>query len=196
MSKARLVITAVVVEGRSQGEVARACGVSPGWVSRLVARYRAGGGAAFGLRSRRPKTSPRAVPESTTELIIRLRKELAGQGLDAGPHTIAWHLEHRHPLRVSPATISRYLARAGLVAPEPSKRPKSSCIRFAAELPNECWQAGFTRCRLTDGTGTEILPWLDDRSRYALPVTAWNQVTGPLVRAAFRTAVQHCGPPA
>ena len=47
MSKARLVITAVVVEGRSQGEVARACGVSQGWVSRLVARYRAGGGAAF-----------------------------------------------------------------------------------------------------------------------------------------------------
>jgi len=89
VSKARLVITAVVVEGRSQGEVARACGVSQGWVSRLVARYRAGGGAAFEPRSRRPKTSPRAVPESTAELIIRLRKELAGQGLDAGPHTIA-----------------------------------------------------------------------------------------------------------
>ena len=39
MSKARLVITAVVREGRSQGEVARAYGVSQGWVSRLVARY-------------------------------------------------------------------------------------------------------------------------------------------------------------
>jgi hypothetical protein len=38
MSKARLVIIAVVVEGRSQGEVARAYGVSQGWVSRLVAR--------------------------------------------------------------------------------------------------------------------------------------------------------------
>jgi transposase len=41
MSKARLVITAVVMEGRSQGEVARAYGVSQGWISRLVARYRA-----------------------------------------------------------------------------------------------------------------------------------------------------------
>ena len=196
MSKARLVITAVVVEGRSQGEVARACGVSQGWVSRLVARYRAGGGAAFEPRSRRPKTSPRAVPESTAELIIRLRKELAGQGLDAGPHTIAWHLEHHHHLRVSPATISRYLARAGLVAPEPSKRPNSSSIRFAAGLPNECWQAGFTHYRLTDGTGTEILSWLDDHSRSALPVPAWNQATGPLVLAAVRTAVQHYRPPA
>jgi transposase len=196
MSKARLVITAVVVEGRSQGEVARAYGVSQGWVSRLVARYRAGGEAAFQPRSRRPRTSPRAIPESTTELIIRLRKELAGQGLDAGPHTIAWHLEHHHHLRVSPATISRYLARAGLVVPEPSKRPKSSYIRFAAELPNECWQADFTHYRLAGGTDTEILSWLDDHSRYALSVTAWNQVTGPIVLAAFRTAVAAHGAPA
>ncbi len=47
MSKARLVITAVVTEGRSQGEVARAYGVSQGWVSRLVARYRAEGEAVI-----------------------------------------------------------------------------------------------------------------------------------------------------
>ena len=43
----RLVITAVIAEGRSQGEVARAYGVSQVWVSRLVARYRAEGEAAF-----------------------------------------------------------------------------------------------------------------------------------------------------
>src|SRR5690242_7820350 len=138
MSKARLVITAVVVEGRSQGEVARAYGVSQGWVSRLVARYRAEGEAAFEPRSRRPKTSPAAISPDVVELIVGLRKELAGQGLDAGPQTIAWHLRHRHRLRVSPATISRYLARHGLVVPEPAKRPKSSYLRFAAEQPNEC----------------------------------------------------------
>jgi transposase len=80
MSKARLVITAVVTEGRIQGEVARAYGVSQGWVSRLVARYRAEGDAAFEPRSRRPKTSPGAISAEVAELIIRLRKELAGQG--------------------------------------------------------------------------------------------------------------------
>jgi transposase InsO family protein len=196
MSKARLVITAVVVEGRSQGEVARAYGVSQGWVSRLVARYRAEGQAAFEPRSRRPKSSPRAVPAATVALIIELRKELAGQGLDAGPQTIAWHLEHRHHLQVSPATISRYLRRAGLVVPQPTKRPKSSYIRFAAELPNECWQADFTHYPLADGTGTEILTWLDDHSRYALSVTAWHRVTGPVVLATFRAAVAAYGPPA
>ena len=124
------------------------------WIYALLARYAAEGEAAFGPQSRRPKTSPRAIPDATVELIVWLRKELAGQGLDAGPHTIAWHLEHHHQLRVSPATVSRYLARAGLVTPEPAKRPKSSYIRFAAELPNECWQADFTHYPLRGGTGT------------------------------------------
>jgi hypothetical protein len=37
---------------------------------------------------------------------VRLRKELAGQGLDAGPHTIAWHLQRHHQVRLSPAPLS------------------------------------------------------------------------------------------
>lgn len=164
MSKARLVITAVVMEGRSQGEVAREYGVSQGWVSRLVTRYRAEGEAAYEPRSQRPKTSPRAIPGTAVELIVRLHKELAGQRLDAGPDTIAWHLQHHHRLRVSAATIGRYLARAGLVTPEPRKRPKSSYLRFEAQQPNECWQADFTHYPLAGGTGTEILTWLDDHS--------------------------------
>jgi len=47
MSKARRILTAVIIEGRSQHEVARAYGVNQSWVSRLVARYRAEGEAAF-----------------------------------------------------------------------------------------------------------------------------------------------------
>jgi len=196
MSKARLVITAVVSEGRSQGEVARAYGVSQGWVSRLVARYRREGEAAFEPRSRRPKTSPAAIPASTAGLITELRKDLAGQGLDAGPQTIAWHLGHHHHIQVSPATVSRYLARAGLVTPEPRKRPKSSYLRFAAELPNECWQADFTHYPLADGTDSEVLTWLDDHSRYALRITAHHRVSGPVVVAQFRAAVAENGIPA
>jgi transposase len=138
MSKARLVVTAVTVEKRRVSEVARSYGVARSWVCTLLDRYRDEGEAASGQRSRRPKTSPSAISPDTVELITRIRKELAGQGLDAGPQTIAWHLEQHHQLRVSPATVSRYLARQGLVPPDPSKRPKSSCIRFAAEMPNEC----------------------------------------------------------
>jgi transposase InsO family protein len=190
------VITAVVVEGRSQAEVARAYGVSKGWVSKLVARYRAEGETAFEPRSRRPHTSPTAIDTATVELIIRLRKQLSEQGLDAGPDTIAWHLQHHHQRKVSRATISRHLTRHGLITPAPKKRPRSSYLRFQAELPNETWQADFTHYRLADGTDTEILTWLDDHSRYALHVTAWPAVTGLIVRDTFRQAIHAHGIPA
>jgi transposase InsO family protein len=196
MSKARLVVTAVIVEKRPVAEVARSYGVARSWVYALVGRYQAEGEAAFEPRSRRPKTSPNAISQDTVQLIRRLRKELAGQGLDAGPHTIAWHLEHHHQALVSAATVSRYLSREGLVTPDPAKRPKSSYIRFAAEQPNECWQSDFTHYPLASGHDTEILTWLDDHSRYALSLTACVRVTGPAVLAAFRTAAAAHGAPA
>jgi transposase len=84
VSKARLVITAVVVEGRSQSEVARTYKVSQPWVSRLVARYRAEGEAAFTPRSRRPVRSPSVTSAEVVELVLRLRKQLLEQGLHAG----------------------------------------------------------------------------------------------------------------
>ena len=196
MSKVRLVVMAVVLEGRSQADVARDYGLSKGWVSKLVARYRAEGEAAFEPRSRRPKTSPGAIPAQTVEVIIRLRKTLTDQGLDAGPDTIAWHLKHHHRTDVSLSTISRCLTRHGLVEPAPKKRPRSSYIRFQAELPNQTWQADFTHVRLADGTDTEVLTWLDDHSRYALTVTAYQRVTGPIVLAAFRRATAEHGIPA
>ena len=122
MSKARLVITAVLIEGRSQSQVARDYGVSQSWISRLIKRYTYEGDAAFEPRSRRPHTSPNRLPQATIDLIVALRTELTGKGLDAGPHTIAWHLEHHHRTHVSVASISRHLTAAGLVEPTPQKR--------------------------------------------------------------------------
>lgn len=195
MSKARLVITAVVIEGRSQSEVARAYGVSQGWISRLVARYRLEGEAAFEPRSRRPRTSPGELPAATVELILALRTELAGKGLDHGPQTITWHLTHHHGITIAPSTIHRHLSAAGLITPSPQKRPKSSYIRFAADQPNERWQADFTHWWLADHTHTEILCWIDDHARYALSVTAHHRVTGATVLTEFRNATARHGIP-
>ena len=196
MSKARLIITAVVVEGRSQAAVAREYQVSKGWVSRLVARYRTEADAAFEPRSRRPKRSPNAIPAATVELIVELRRNLTRRGLDAGPDTICWLLEHRYSSTVSVSSIARTLTRAGLVTPSPQKRPRSSYVRFQAEQPNECWQADFTHYPLADRTDTEILTWLDDHSRYALSITAHQPVTGPIVLKAFRDTIGEHGTPA
>jgi transposase InsO family protein len=196
VSKARLVITAVVVEKRSVSEVAVTYGVSRSWIYELVARYRTEGDTAFEPRSRRPRTRPDATPAATVALVLELRKRLAAQGLDAGADTIGWHLEHHHQITISRATIYRIIRRAGLVTAEPKKKPKSSYIRFQAEQPNETWQADFTHHRLADDTDAEILTWLDDHSRYALSVTAHQPVTGPIVVATFRRAIADHGIPA
>jgi transposase InsO family protein len=196
MSKARLVITAVIVEKRPVSEVARSYGVSRSWLHELLARYRAEGEAAFEPRSRRPASSPTAIGPDAEGLIVGLRKELGARGLDAGPHTIAWHLEHRHGLRVSPTTVHRCLARAGLVAPQPRKRPRSSWTRFAAEQPNELWQSDFTHWPLAGGQAAEILAWIDDHSRYILSLTAHAPAAGRDVLEAFRAACAAHGAPA
>jgi transposase InsO family protein len=196
MSIARLVITAVVLEGRSQAEVARSYGLSPGWVSKLIARYRSEGETAYEPRSRRPHHNPHQVAEDIVALIIALRHELTTHGMDAGPHTIAWHLQHHHRRTVSVSTIWRTLNRAGLITPDPKKRPKSSYIRFEADQPNECWQSDFTHWRLADGTDIEILNWLDDHSRYLLTCQAFHPVTVTAVLSTFRTAITEHGPPA
>ena len=195
-SKARLVITAVVVEGRSPSEVARTYGVARSWIYTLVARYRDEGDTAFEPRSRRPKRSPNTTSEATVTLILELRRRLTEEGLDAGAETIGWHLEHHHQIRLHSATIYRTLRRHGLVDPAPEKRPRSSYIRFEAELPNECWQSDFMHYPLADGTDSEILSWLDDHSRYALRLSAHQPVTGQVVVDEFRAAVVEHGAPA
>jgi transposase InsO family protein len=192
MSKARLVITAIQVEGRSPAEVVAAYGVSRSWVYELLARYRAEGDAAFEPRSRRPHRSPGATPAQTVELVLRIRKQLSDAGLDAGAETIGWHLAHHHRTTLSRATIHRILTRSGAVIPEPAKRPKASYLRFQAEMPNETWQSDFTHYRLGTGADTEIISWLDDHSRYALHVSAHARITAPIVVATFtRAATEH-----
>ncbi|PUA79246.1 IS481 family transposase [Nocardioides currus] len=200
MSRARLVITAVTLQGLTQAEAARTYGLSEATVSRLMARYRAEGEAAFEPRSRAPRTSPRATPSATVDLVLRLRKQLAESGHDAGAETIAWHLARHHDVTVSRATIHRILTRHGTITPEPKKRPKSSYTRFEAAMPNECWQSDFTHYPLTDTTtfptGVEIITWLDDCTRYALHVSAHRAITTPIVTATFRKAAGRHGIPA
>jgi len=196
MSKNRSIIMSVVVEGRSQADTARLYEVSPSWVSKLVARYQTEGDAAFQPQSRRPNTSPQAVDPATVDLIIDLRKTLSEKGLDNGPHTIRWHLEHHHDVTVSVATIWRHLKTAGLVVAEPKKKPKTSYIRFCADLPNETWQSDFTHWHLTGGDGVEIITFLDDHSRYALSVTAHTRITGTIVVDRFLETSETHGFPA
>lgn len=196
MSKRRSIILSVTLEGRSQAETARRFEVSQSWVSELMADYRERGEDAFEAKSRRPMTSPTRISEPTVKRIVELRDELTRQGLDAGPETIRWHLQQQAAHAPSVSTIRRYLIAANKITPEPRKRPKSSYIRFEADLPNETWQTDMTHWRLNSGADVEVLTWLDDHSRYALSVTAHRRVTGKIVVDTFKQTAESCGFPA
>jgi transposase InsO family protein len=202
MARAQLIIASVVVKGRSKSQVARDYGVSRFWVQQLVHRYQREGPVAYRPRSRRPHSSPHAVDADLEDLIVRLRKELAKQGLDAGAETIAAHLARLDPAtrggRPIPAvcTIWRILSRRGFVTPQPQKRPRSSWRTFCADQPNERWQADVTHWLLADGTAVEVLNLIDDHSRLCLASDARRSTGGPDVVTSFRAAFTRWGLPA
>jgi transposase InsO family protein len=196
VSMARLVVMAVVGEGRSKSEVARDYGVSRRWVQILVQRFLAEGEAALEPRSRRPRRNPQRTPEALENEIVAVRKELDELGHDNGPHTIAFHLARRLSASPSPSTIWRVLTRRGFITPEPHKRPKSSYIRFEADQPNERWQLDTTHWSLADGTDVEILNQLDDHSRLAVGSDTRMTFKAADVVACFRKATTTWGTPA
>ena len=196
MSRTRVAVLQVVSKQLSVTAAAAEYGISRRHLHRLLARYREGGLDALEPRSRRPKTTPNAASDEVRARVIELRLQLTAEGLDGGPVTIAWHLQREGLPALSTSTIRRILHQAGLISPQPRKRPRSSYIRFEAAQPNETWQSDFMHWRLADGTDIEVLNWLDDHSRYLLSATAHMPVTGDHVVATFLATVDEHGAPA
>ena len=198
MSKAQLVITAVVLEGRSKSEVARDYDVSPllGTATGQTLRNRRRRGVRTALAPPPPQ-SPGG-RHRVEDTIVRLRKTLDKQGFDAGAATIAEHLTRDRAVTKVPAisTIWRILKRRGFVTPQPQKRPRSAWKRFQADLPNQCWQADVTHWHLADHTEVEILDIIDDHSRLAIASHARPVTTGPDVVDTFTAAFARWGTPA
>jgi transposase InsO family protein len=196
MGMGRYVVDAVLLEGRSAREVARAHGISKTWIYELLRRYRAGGYEALEPRSRRPRSCKHETSPAIVKAIVELRSELDSHGHDAGAETIAYHLAQRHKEIPSVSTIWRILRREGLVVPQRQKRPRSSLIRFEAQLPNELWQADITAFKLASGEVVEILNQIDDHSRLFLGSDAYLRVKAADVVQSFHKAAQLHGLPA
>jgi len=111
----QLVVTAVLVGGRSKSEVAREYGVSRRWVITQVQRYLAEGQAGLQPRSRRPLTSPLRTVAAVEDEIVEIRKQLDRSGHEAGAATIAFHLERAHGASPAVSTIWRILSAGGFV---------------------------------------------------------------------------------
>jgi transposase InsO family protein len=197
MGMARYVVDAVLLEGRSAREVAKAHGISKTWIYELIARYRAGGYEALQPRSRRPRSCRHETSREVVARIVQLRRELSAQGYDAGAETIAYHLSLCQDIADIPSlsTIWRILRREGLVVPQRQKRPRSCLIRFEAQLPNECWQADVTAWALASGELVEIIDLIDDHSRLHLGCDAYGRVKAPDVVESFHKAAELHGLP-
>ena len=196
MVKNEIIVTSVVAQGLGVRATAKKYGVSPAWVSTLVARYRNEGPTAFEPRSKRPRSNPLATAPAVEDRIVELRKELVDIGTDAGADTIHTHLEREGLVAPSLSTIQRILTRRGFVTPAPKKRPKSSYVRFAAELPNECWQSDMTHWHLENGTPVEIVTFLDDHSRLVLSIRVFPTTSMDNVRRLFALTCTLYGTPA
>ena len=196
MSRARVAVLKVISKELSVTAAAAQYGYSRQHLHRLVARYQAGGLDAVEPRSRRPRSNPHATEDKVRDFIIKTRLELTAAGWNAGPVTIAWHLDQAGLHVPSTSTIRRILHAASLVTPEPRKRPRSSCHRFQADQPNECWQSDFTHWPLDGGGDAEIINWLNDHSRYLLACSAHAPVTGTVVVETFLQAGNAHGLPA
>jgi transposase InsO family protein len=190
MGMARYVVDAVLLEGRSAREVARAHGISKTWIYELIKRYRAGGYEALEPRSRRPHSCPRETSAERVAAVVQMRAELQAQGHDAGAATITYHLAQRLKDPPSRATVWRILQRRGLITAQPQKRPHSSFVRFEAQLPNEMWQADITAWALTSGEVVEILNLIDDHSRLYLGASAYARVKAADVVETFHRAAE------
>jgi transposase InsO family protein len=177
-------------------ELAAAHGVHRSWLYKLLARYRTEGEAGLKPRSRRPQRSPTRIRDRFDDEIVGLRKQLSEAGFDAGAQTIHAHLARRHDTPPSVSTIWRVLNARGCVTPQPHKRPRSSYVRFVAELPNECWQIDLTHLELAGTGSVELLHVIDDHSRLCVAATAFRVVKAHDVVKTFRDAAATWGYPA
>src|SRR4051794_15601783 len=183
------------LEGVNVSALCRERGISRKTLYKWRRRYVLEGLSGLEPRSRRPKQSPGTTSQAVEDRIVELRKALDGEGLDAGPETIQWHLG-REGLRAVPsaATIWRVLVRRGFVVPQPHKRPKSATGRFEAEFPNECWQIDSTDWTIAIGR-VVIFNIIDDHSRLVVASVAAPAATTEAAWEIFSAAACRWGLP-
>lgn len=189
-------LAAAINDGESVAGAARRYGVSRQRAHKIKRRWEADGDSGLLPRSRAARTIANRTDAVLASRIVELRKQLEKDGLDAGAESIAAGLEREGVGPPANSAIHRILVSAGLVRPEPGKRPKASYTRFEASPPDELWQSDFTHWPIATVPGAVVVSRLDDRSRSLLHARAFATVTMDDVEAAFLQACAEHGIPA
>lgn len=143
--------------------------ISPKTGYKWLKRFRMGGIAALGNRSRRPQNSPKTCTPGTAEKVIALRKEHPTWG----GRKLRRRLRDLHePVVPAASTCTAIVRRAQLIPPGAgaSHRPLQ---RFERDQPNALWQMDFKGHFATQaGPRCHPLTALDDHSRFNLVLAA------------------------
>lgn len=176
-------------------ELCRRLGISRQTYYKYARRLAEQGPPGLLEQSRRPRSSPTRTSPELVELIVAARAALAAEGWDNGATSIAHRLLRDGTAAPSPRTIHRVLVRAGLVVPQPAKRPRSSYRRFQFPCTDDCWQIDGWQTRLADGTAVVVIDVIDDCSRYLLHSYACAAETTRHSWACIVEAIRRHGKP-
>jgi transposase InsO family protein len=186
-------------EDSPRGAVTAFCrkhNVSRAWFYRVrAAAAEVGPVKALEKRPPLPATMPTATAPAMVDLLLTARDELKGLGLDHGPLSVMAKLSRQGLRPPSRATVARIFARAGVVVPEPRKKPRSAYKRFVYPQPNACWQIDSTEWLLADGRRVAIFQLIDDHSRLALASLVAAGETSAAAIAVVTLAIERHGAP-
>jgi transposase InsO family protein len=151
--------------------------------------------AALEPRSRRPRSSPSRTPPDLAEQALQIRAALERDGLDHGPVSVGDKMRSLGMDAPSRATLARIFHAAGVVLPEPRKRPRSAYRRFVYPAPNCLWQMDAAEYVLTGGRKCVIFQIIDDHSRYAVASLAASGETSEAAIRVVQQGIAACGVP-
>jgi transposase InsO family protein len=143
--------------------------ISPKTGYKWLKRFRAGGWAALGERSRRPQSSPRICEPALVGKVLALRQEHPTWG---GRKLHRRLRELQEPTVPAASTCTAILRRAQLMAPK-AGAGHTAWQRFERAQPNELWQMDF-KGHFATQAGPRCHPFttLDDHSRFNLVLAA------------------------
>lgn len=150
----RTLIQRVFYQGVTAAEAARMANVTRSCASYWVRRFRQEGWAILRERSRRPHSSPHAIPDEMVQRIIALRIE-SGRG----PQWIAWQL------KLVCSTVHRILKRWNLHRLQLRDRVTRASVRYEHAAPGDLLHLDIKKLqRVPPGGGRHFDPlWQHDR---------------------------------
>jgi putative transposase len=192
-------VVATWPEDAQRGAVSAFCrkhNVSRAWFYRVrAAAAELGPLKALEKRPSIPLTMPTATASVMVDLLLQTRADLQEAGHDYGPLSVVAKLTRMGLMPPSRATVSRIFSRAGVVVPEPRKKPRSAYKSFVYPQPNACWQIDSTEWLLADGTKVAIFQLIDDHSRLALASLVASGETSAAAIIVVSVAIERHGVP-